>query len=236
MNPTITQTAEAAELARLNKILNVTDEAPFDDITLSVVRNPLNGRIVSQDGMNSDDTGLVVKFDTESVLDKGQTYEAGHPVYIDMEFVTIVPPGKASRNLVVRSPVTEYYKWRFATDYENWKKGRSAQQSGTPLTMWPAVGPAQIKELEHLNVYTIEQFAGLPDSNANTIRGFYGLKAKAKEFLATAEKASANGALHAELSKRDEQIATLQTQLAALLEAQNVADRVEDRKVKSASR
>lgn len=234
MNPTITQTAEAAELQRLNQILNVTDEAPFDDVALSVVRNPLNGRIVSQDGMASDDTGLIVKFDTESVLDKGATFEAGHPVYIDMEFVTIIPPGKSSRNLVVRSPLTEFYKWRFATDYGNWKKGRSAIQSGTPLSMWPAIGPAQIKELEHLSVYTVEQFAGLPDNNAHSIRGFHGLKAKAKDFLVNAEKASANGALHAELSKRDEQIAALQAQLAQLLEAQK--DGAEEKKAKSTAR
>lgn len=212
-----------AELHRLNQVLNVTDEAPFDDVTLSVVRNPLNGRIVSQDGMNSDDTGLIVKFDTESVLNKSATFDAGHPVYIDMEFITIIPPGKNSRNLVVRAPVSEFYKWRFATDYENWKKGRTAQQSGTPLALWPAVGPALIKELEHLSVYTVEQFASLPDNNVGSIRGFQGLKAKAKQFLETAKEASANGALQAELAKRDEQLAAMQAQMvemAALLKAQ----------------
>lgn len=234
MNPTIIQSAEAAELHRLNQVLNVTDEAPFDDVTLSVVRNAHNGRIVSQDGMNSDDTGLIVKFDTESVLNKSATFDAGHPVYIDMEFITIIPPGKNSRNLVVRAPVSEFYKWRFATDYENWKRGRNAQQSGTPLALWPAVGPAQIKELEALNIYTVEQFAGLPDNNISVIRGFQGLKAKAKDFLARAEKASANGALHAELSKRDAQIDALQAQLSQLLDAQKEA--AEDKKTKGTAR
>jgi len=231
MNPTITQTAQEAEVERVNKILNITDEAPFDDVALGVVRHIHNGRIVSQEGMASDDTGLIVKFDTESVLDKGATFEAGHPVYTDMEFITIIPPGKAGRNLVTRSPVTEYYRWRFATDYGNWKRGRTAVQSGTPLSVWPAVGPAQIKELEHLNVFTVEQFVSLPDNNSSAIRGFQGLKAKAKAFLENAEKASANGALHAELAKRDEQIAALQAQLQQVIDGQAAA--AEDRKPKS---
>ncbi|MEH7838012.1 hypothetical protein V7796_20365 [Rhizobium laguerreae] len=57
-------------------------------------------------------------------------------------------------------------KQRFSDAYKRFKEGAAAREqlTGTPLSQWPYLKPSQIKELEAVNIYTVEQLAALSDT------------------------------------------------------------------------
>lgn len=201
------------ELLRLNAIMGISDQAEFQDEE-GVHRDPITGR---RTGVDSD-TGLHVSFDTEAVLDKGATFDQGTPIYRDVEYITIIPPGKIGKDLKVRSPVTEYYKWRFPLDYKRWKEGRDQNISGTRLALLADLSQARIKELEALNVFTLEQLVELSSSQGSVIRGLSSIQSKAKTYLAHAKERGQEAALQAALAARDEEVDLLKSQLQSLLD------------------
>lgn len=197
-------------------VLGITDGQQYSDNN-GEIRNPATGRII--EGGDGSDASLNVEFALEPVLHKLETFRKGANVYVDMEFVTIHAPG--DRLTLIHRPVTEYDKWRFPVDYANFKKGQSAVLTGTPLSLWPLVMPAQAKELQALGIRTVEQVAALPDTNAPQFRGFYGLKVKAQQFLEQANDTAATTRLQAELDHRDAahkaEMAAMRDQMAELL-------------------
>jgi hypothetical protein len=77
---------------------------------------------------------------------------------------------------------------RFAKRYEAFKAGKDAvSASGTPLSMWPAIHPRQIKELEFFNIFTLEQLAEMPDANAQKIGPISELRNRARAFIEAAK-------------------------------------------------
>jgi hypothetical protein len=207
------------QLDLAHAVMGITDTEQYSDVAMNAVRDPRTGRLVGLDGAEWNDNGLVVHFFVEPELNKLETFLAKRPIYSDVEMVQITPAGAAGRNLQVTSPVTAYYKWRFERDYNNWKQGRSAQESGTPLSALTGMSPALVKELERFHVHTVEQLATLPDNNASAIRGFHAHKAKAKQFLEAMNTAVPAQALQDELAKRDAQIAALMAEVQAMREA-----------------
>lgn len=167
------------------------------------VRDSRTGRFI-QHSDYGEDTKLNVQFSTESVFSKLETFLAadGMPKYVDMDFVTITIPG--NRDLVIHTQVTDFYEWRFPNEYANFKRGQDAAVTGTPLTLWPALQPAQIAELKHQGVRTIEQLAELSDSSSGVMRGFYQMKAKAKQFLEDAKDKNATAVVRVQMEEQAE--------------------------------
>jgi hypothetical protein len=165
------------------------------------VRDPRTGRLMKHTDYG-DDTGLNVKFTVESVFSKRETYFAGGvPKYIDMDFITITIPG--NRDLIVHAPVTDFYEWRFPLEYAQFKQGQSAVVMGTPLDLWPAMQPAQIAELKHHGIRTVEQLADLSDSSSGVLRGFYAWKHKAKQFLEDAKDKNSTAVVRAQMEEQE---------------------------------
>jgi hypothetical protein len=164
------------------------------------VRDPRTGRLMKHTDYG-DDTGLNVKFTVESVFSKRETYFAGVPKYIDMDFITITIPG--NRDLIVHAPVTDFYEWRFPLEYAQFKQGQSAVVIGTPLDLWPAMQPAQIAELKHHGIRTVEQLADLSDSSSGVLRGFYAMKHKAKQFLEDAKDKNSTAVVRAQMEEQE---------------------------------
>lgn len=172
----------------------------FEEDERRGVRDPRTGRFTQHSDFGADDK-LNVKFTTEPVFSKKETFLAGgvHK-YVDMEFVTITVPG--NRDLMVHAPATDFYQWRFPFEYAAFKRGQDAAVTGTPLEIWAALNPSQIQELKYHGIRTIEQIATLSDSSSGVMRGFYSLKHKAQQFLDEAKDAAANGALRAQLEEQ----------------------------------
>jgi len=211
---TSNQPTGQSDVDELNAVLNLTEGHRYDDASVEAVRDPLTGRITrSTDG--SDDL-LNVRFTTEAVFNKLLTHRAGGvPKYTDMDFVTISAPGQ-ERNTLIHTPVTDYHQWRFPHEWAAFKQGKDVQVGGTPLARWPLMMPSQIKELDGLGIHTVEQVAALPDGNASQFRGFYTLKAKAKQFLEATDRSDKESALEAQLATRDAEMASMREQLQQL--------------------
>jgi len=175
------------------------------------MRDPRTGRFI-QHADYGEDTRLNVHFTTELVFSKKETYLAGGVTkYVDMDFITITVPG--NRDLIIHTPVTDFYEWRFPLEHEAFKRGKEAAVVGTPLDIWPTLQPSQVEELKHQGIRTIEQLATLSDSASGVLRGFYSLKHKAQQFLDDAKDKNAAAIVRAQM---DEQEARHKAELKAM--------------------
>ena len=181
-------------------------------------------------GQGNPDDNLLVKFYIDSVQDDEATKEAGRPIFKEVEMVDIRVPG--SRNNVVRIARLQD-KERFPRHYAAFKNRTSMEGiEGTPLAEWPLITRSRVEELAFLNVKTVEQLANMPDSNAQQIMGFYGLKEQAKNWL---EKANGIEALQEKIAARDDLIQQLSERLEAL-EAQSAPKKKVTRKKATAKK
>lgn len=164
------------------------------------------------------DNKLFVQFFMLAVRNEIKSIEAGRPIFDDKEYIRIITPGNTKSVLEV--PVQDEHRIRFASRYDRWKRGLGEALTGTPLEMWPQMTVSQVAELKALNIYTVEQLAGLSDGNAQQIMGNNSLRTKAKLFLDAAAGEAVNTKMLAELEKRDDEITVLKQQVQMLVDAQ----------------
>lgn len=156
------------------------------------------------------DARLWVKFETRPMQNEAKSTEAGRPIFEDTEWIKIMVPGDRDTE---EHPVNDHDRARFAKQYAAWKATGGSEQTGTPLEAWPQITRSQVEELRFFKVFTVEQLSQVPDVLAAKFMGINALKAKAAAYLAAAEGDAPTVKLQAELSKRDEEIATLQRAL-----------------------
>jgi hypothetical protein len=94
---------------------------------------------------------------------------------------------------------------------------------GTPLEQWPQLTIGQVHEFKALNVFTVEQLAGMADGNAQRFMGGNELRRKAQTFLKLAKDtaegqrlATENAELNARLTAQDEMLRKMAAQIEAL--------------------
>ena len=191
----------------------------FADDESRGIRDPRTGRFMQHQDIG-EDTKLNVKFSAEPVFSKRETYYAGGvPKYVDMDFITITIPG--NRDLIVHTPVSDFYIWRFPHEYEAYKRGQEASVVGTPLQMWPGLQPSQVAELKHQGIRTVEQLATLSDTSSGVLRGFYAMKHKAQQFLDDTKDKNAAAVVRAQMDEQAErhkaEMRALEDRMAAML-------------------
>ena len=100
--------------------------------------------------------------------------------------------------------------------YEAWKNGRKHVSGGTPLDAWAGITSEQIEVLKQHDTHTLEDLATLPDALVNKIGlpGLANLRAGAGRFLT----GLAGNKVESALAEKDVQIATLQAQMADMME------------------
>ena len=183
-------------------------------------RDPRTGRY---NHPNNDDTSAIVEFKTEAIYSPRETAlaEDGLKKFINVDFISVRLPGERGKEVTAWSEVTDFYINRFPHEHEAFKAGKKYVPTGTPLSLWPAMTPASIKELEQLGITTVEQLANLNDSNAATMRGFYGLKNTAQAFLKQAKDVSATALMEAKMKEQEvahqAQLDAMNAKLEALL-------------------
>ncbi|OHV23847.1 hypothetical protein EOS93_28165 [Rhizobium sp. RMa-01] len=161
-----------------------------------------------------DNTGIYASFSLEPVEQTFLTEKEGRPIFADKEFVRIFIAG--DKHTEVYREVTDNDKQRFADAYKRFKEGAEAREqlTGTPLAQWPYLKPSQIKEMEAVNIYTVEQLAALSDTAKQKIgMGANELTAAARAYLATAENSSAASAFAAENERLKDEVTRLQEQM-----------------------
>jgi hypothetical protein len=133
-------------------------------------------------GGQNDDDKLLVRFFTQSVLNKTKTMEAGCNIYDEEVLIDIKTPGN-SNNAVHRAD--ERYKARFPRHWAAFKdkQDQSEAAEGFHLKNWPALSKNQVDTLVGQNVFTVEQLANVSDGSGLKIMGLQSLKRQANDFL-----------------------------------------------------
>jgi hypothetical protein len=161
------------------------------------------------------DDRLGVMFYTKTVEDKERSLAEGRKCFREREFIKIMVPG--DRHNAVDRPVQRTGMLptddvlRFPTQYSRFKQNlEQKSHDGTPLALWPQMPGPLAKELEYLNIFTVEQLANLADTYVAKIPTGHQWKQKAAAFVAAMEDQATVNKLQAELAERDNRIETLE--------------------------
>jgi hypothetical protein len=106
-------------------------------------------------------------FFMDSVKDEVASRDAGREIWKEVERVRIIIPG-AVASIVVKN-VDNSHRERWEAEYKAFKAGCAAPVTGTALEAWPILNRAQIKELQHLEIRTVEELANLSDVQVQQI-------------------------------------------------------------------
>lgn len=133
------------------------------------------------------DKHVGVTFFWEEIPDEKASEEAGRPIFKSVEMCEIKVPGDKDNVICDR---VKYMRpdprKRFPVQYARHKAGEKVQVVGTLLREWGLIDRATAKSYEAVGIHTVEQLAGLSDSNAQGLRGSLTDRQKAKDFLAMA--------------------------------------------------
>jgi hypothetical protein len=154
-------------------------------------------------------------FFMDSVKDEVASRDAGREIWRDIERVRIIIPG-AVASIVVKN-VDNSHRERWPGEYEAFKAGREAPVSGTALEAWPILSRAQIAELRHLQIRTVEELANLSDAQVQNIgMGGMRLRELAAAYLDEAAHEALISKVTAENDVLRSRVAALETQVGEL--------------------
>jgi hypothetical protein len=167
----------------------------------------------------------VPKFYVRSVRNESLSKKSGQAVYEDREFVRIMVPGDKLN--VIDTEVSEHHVRRWPGWYKSFKENKEHKPEGFPITAWAIATPALISTLADMNVHTVEQLAGLPETALPRFPEIMRIQGLARELLKSKEDAQvisrlqhAKSELEGRIEMQDETINALKARLAALESAQ----------------
>ncbi len=110
---------------------------------------------------------------------------------------------------IVDVRVKDEHRERWPTKYAAFKANMEAPESGTPLDEWAGVGRSQVMELNSVHIRTVEQLAGLSDSQlAKAIpMGGNALRAKAQRFIEQTDAEKPLQAMEQRIRELEEKLA-----------------------------
>lgn len=184
-------------------------------VTPQIIQQGQNYRV-----QHGDDSGLFVQFYMESVQDHEESAKAGRPIFVDKEFIKIIPVG--DRNTVICEPVRHQWSGnepphteRFARQYAAFKNQQHEVVEGTPLEQWPPLTKSQVMNFKTASVYTVEQLAAVSDANLHNLgMGARDLRDKAIAYLKNAKETASLMESQQEINALKDQIEALKNQLA----------------------
>lgn len=153
--------------------------------------------------------GRIGCFYDKAVQNVRETERQGRAVYEMVPYVEIILPGTPNQRPNMRA-TDEHKKW-FPTAWQAYLERKQGLVDGTPLEQWPYLNPAQIAELKHAGVYSVEALAAVTDGSLKNL-GMHGrdLRERAKQFLQPASTTEQE--LRAALAERDKRLAALEAQ------------------------
>jgi hypothetical protein len=153
--------------------------------------------------------------------DEAASLKEGRPIFKDVPFVRIFVPG--DKDNIIDQPAwiddnhANSHSSRFPDEWRRFEEGKAEVQEGTPIELLPGISKSQVEELKYFHVRTVEHLANMSDSNAQRFMGIRKMQAEARNYLERAAGAAPEKRLMSELEKRDNEIATLKTQLGELV-------------------
>lgn len=159
------------------------------------------------------DKALMVRFFYKNVQNKLESEAQGRPVFKEKTYIEIRIAGQ--RDIQACRPITHQDKVRFPRHFEAFEKRMEPPTEGMPLAEWPKITRTQAEELSFMNVKTVEQLAGMKDSNISNFMGGHKLREDAKKWLEHTETLAED----TEKEEMRQTIAELKAAVAALTEA-----------------
>jgi len=192
-----------------------------------------NGMLASDDanpefvGARNPDAALTVRFYSRAVQDNWESSKQGRPIFRDVIYTEIMAAGNTLN--IIDTPMREEHKRRFPLQWAafNNAHGDDKQLIGTPITAWPILTKSQAEELKAMKFLTVENLAGASDAQLQEIGMVAGanphvLRDRAKAYLDAAKGPAPIEHMATELYKRDQIIADMQKQIAALSQGQPI--------------
>lgn len=172
------------------------------------------------------DDKLFVEFTNEAVYMEAKSLEEGRAVYEDVPHVHIMFPGDRTRE--IKRPVRFEQHGNEPADPVRWPRQWAAfkaqeeqHQDGQPLDQWAPMSRAMVMNLKAVNVFTVEQLAGVNDDVLMRLGpGMRDWRDRAQAFIAKAAEEAPTVALAAENADLKAEIALLKAQMAELASAQ----------------
>ena len=169
-----------------------------------------------------------VVYERRAEEDRTASIEQGRYVSRDVDYAIVTPAGSKDR---VERVVADWFlmlagevkaeRWpqtwldQLRAGYESWTRGQTPPESGTPLSTWPALSPAQVKNWAQIGIRTIEELA---EANEETLSaygmGSRDMKSRAGLFLENAK--SDSGPLVAKLRAAEELIASMEVRMKSM--------------------
>ena len=186
----------------------------------------------------ADKPHLHVEFFIEPVQDVTATREQGRPIFRDEEYVrvriagdpknTMISPAHIALGIDRETGEQMTYATRFPEHYKLFQQGVTAPVIGTPLAEMPWLTASRIKELQALNIMTVEALSQLDGANLQRLgMGGRELKNQATAWIGKAAGTVNESRFAAELTERDNLIASLQAQVAALAAGKPIEEAAE---------
>ena len=169
-----------------------------------------------------------VVYERRAEEDRTASIEQGRYVSRDVDYAIVTPAGSKDR---VERVVADWFlmlagevkaeRWpqawldQLRAGYDAWARGQTPPESGTPLSTWPALSPAQVKNWAQIGIRTIEELA---EANEETLSaygmGSRDMKSRAGLFLENAK--SDSGPLVAKLRAAEELIASMEVRMKSM--------------------
>lgn len=161
-----------------------------------------------------DDKGLLVEFVDDAVYEPYKSETSGRAIYTQVPFLSIIFPGDKTKKTY--RPATEADKQRFKAQWDFFKDGSRAGESGTPITEWNYLSKSQGLELKHMGFWTVELVANATDQAIGSFMGGMLLRKQAQSFLAETKGDSKLTAIVAENETMKAAMAVMQEQMSAM--------------------
>ena len=168
----------------------------------------------------------VPEFYIKAILLEHESEQTGKPIYRNFEYVKVHIPGDLRSG--VDRKVTDDHRRRWPVQYTAWKQGLEIATDGLPLEKWSLIGPAEVETFKFYKVRTVEQLAGLDDSQVQNLgRGAVRLRKEAIAYLAQAKDNAGISQAVANNERLEIRVAQLEGQLKDALSRLSAAKATE---------
>ena len=171
---------------------------------------PANGQMIPQ----GDERKLIVRFYLEPQKNNTKSLAEGRPIFDEKLMVEILAPG--DRNSRVNRPARDEDKERFPYAWNKFQTNATPANVGTPLEEWPSLTVTEVAEFKAMNLYTVEQVAGMHDGITSKYSGFHTYRKMAQAYIEAAKGPAEAQRLAVELERRDDEIARLNARIDEL--------------------
>ena len=143
---------------------------------------------------------MAVFFHAVQVRNNFKSDAEKRPIFEERIFIKKLVPGDST--LVVDRPMREQDMEDYPIEWARYEQKKEQKVAGTPIDAWMAVSDTQKAEFRSLNIFTIDQFANLPDVAGDKIMGFNDLRSKARAFIMAAQDSQMMDKIRAEMDKK----------------------------------